>query len=479
MGAVKEDALVLASQGDLGAYAALKALPEQERGVLTAIASSNKELAVEILALLAGSGTGKDGRSPLPFRGAVYAAARQLRTGERLGREFYWNEYTGPMDSLIGIRDLTTRNIGPSSWEGPFPLTEDEAKARGLELTGDHSDMAGKVFITVDADRRAAVATYTQELAAYKATLEALKARADLLGEKVDPAAVPSMPQLQYKPIIGIGIIWGEELYANVYKNPSAKKEGKNPKEKWGARVELDLKNFSWQDRLVYRCLRSGYKMIPGALRGAEPSGEDVDFDLGGQPVGREQWLAAQEKEKARVQAAAALAGAPDKADKVAAMRAGAYGPQPSAEQSSGESSATTGDSAPDPAAASGPVSGEVLPAIDVTAVLARLHAAIDAAEKQERGSVAPNPIQTAKVWDALRATGLPDEALDAVVVALVGAPEFTTYGQAFTVFTWLKPVKAGDAVTLYATALAEAQAIAAWQLAQPVAAGAEVSFDE
>ena len=245
MAEVKNVALAKAENGDLESWKSLAALPPPERGVLNAIREVNPELAIEILTLLAGAGTGRDGKKPMPFRGAVYAAGRQLKTGERLGREFYWSEVTGPIDSIVGIRDLVTRNIGPTTIEGPFPLNEDEANVYGLDLTGDKADRAGKVFITIDRDRRAALESYTAELAAYKGALEAVKARADLLGEKPKPEDVPALPVLRYVPVVGIGIVYAEEMYAGVYKNPDDKRLGKKPKEQWGGLIQVDFKNFS------------------------------------------------------------------------------------------------------------------------------------------------------------------------------------------------------------------------------------------
>jgi hypothetical protein len=467
MGGVKDLTLMKATQGDLEAWSALKALPEQERSLMVAIREANPDLAVEILMLLAGSGSGRDGRSPMPFRGAVYAAGRQLRTGERLGREFYWSEYTGPMDSLIGIRDLTTRNIGPSTYTGPFALTEDEAKARGLELTGDHADLAGKVYITVDADRRAAVATFTAELTAYKATLEALKLRAELLGQAVTADEVPPMPTMQYQPVVGYGLIWGEEIYAGVYKDPGNKKLGKHPKEKWGGRVELDLKNFSWADRLLYRCLRSGYKMIPGALRGAEPTPDEIDFDLGGKPVTREQWLTAQERERARLEKVAAVEGLPEaeKAAVVETMRSGAYGPDP-------VEGTTLGGIG---IAMQPPPAGEVLPAIDTQVILNRLRAAVLAAENAPGGRTVPNQVQRAKVWQALTLLHTDMAELTLLVLAIVGTDDFATVGGAKAVYTWLKPVAAGDTLSLDIDAVQEAHAL----LAELIGAAEELPFSD
>jgi len=448
MAEVKNVALAKAENGDLESWKSLAALPPPERGVLNAIREVNPELAIEILTLLAGAGTGRDGKKPMPFRGAVYAAGRQLKTGERLGREFYWSEVTGPIDSIVGIRDLVTRNIGPTTIEGPFPLNEDEANVYGLDLTGDKADRAGKVFITIDRDRRAALESYTAELVAYKGALEAVKMRADLLGESVKSEDVPALPVLRYVPVVGIGIVYAEEMYAGVYKNPDDKRAGKKPKEQWGGLLQIDFKNFSWNERLLTRAARNGYKKVPGALRGAVEVADDAEvFDLGGKPVGREQFVAAVEQEKARAEAydALALRDLKGRDKKLAEMQRGAYGPPPTEK--------------PEPAGV--PTETEepetdLLPAIDVAAVIERIRA--DAKTRDGDEAHKPSAAQLASAWDKLRLLDWNEVNLGALVHAIFDADEFATRGQAAAVFYWLR--QEGDKTVVNPDARAEATAI-------------------
>lgn len=434
--------------GDLEAWKSLTALPPPERGVLNAIREVNPDLAIEILTLLAGAGTGRDGKKPMPFRGAVYAAGRQMKTGERLGREFYWSEVTGPIDSIVGIRDLVTRNIGPTSIEGPFPLNEDEANIYGLDLTGDKPDRAGKVYITIDRDRRAALATYTAELAAYKAVIDALKVRADLLGEKPKPEDIPALPVLRYVPVVGIGIVYAEEMYAGVYKNPDDKRAGKKSKDQWGGLLQIDFKNFSWQERVLTRAARNGYKKVPGALRGAVEVADDVEvFDLAGKPVGREQFVAAVEQEKARAEAydALTLRDLKGRDKKLAEMQRGAYGPPP--EPKPEPAGVLTETEEPET---------DLLPAIDVAAAIERIRA--DAKTRDGGEAHKPSAAQLASAWEKLRLLDWDEADLAALVHAIFDADEFTTRGQAAATFYWLR--QEGDKTIINPTALNEATAI-------------------
>lgn len=429
MGSVKSLALVGAEQGEAEAWLALKSVPDEAaRQALALIARQSPEIAMRTLALVAGAGAGRGGdKKGLEFRGALYIADREWRTGERFGLHFFWDPGLGPIDSVIGIRDRVTKNIGAVEYRFR-PLTEAEAKLNDLQLTGDKPDLAVAVEITVQRDRTAAVNAYRSDLVAYKLALEVAKLRADILGHLVAEANLPVTPTIQYAPVTGIGIVLGEEMYDGVYIYEKAqgkwgtydKKVGKHPREKWGVLKAFDFVNYTYHEKAETRALRAGFRRVPGALAEHEqamPVGEGISLDLpDAASVGREQLLTAIEKEAARSAQASVIENAPDKDALLETMRAGAYGSAPAAELAA------------------------IRSVSDIVNSLMR-----EAAERDGTDPQTPKANGLEAVWEAYAEHGFGQGEAKAITnIIFPGGIE--THGQAAALYFWLREPDPADA---------------------------------
>lgn len=448
----KDLALLKSETGDTDAWLALKSIPDEAaRQALSLIARESPEIAMRTLALIAGTGIGRDAtKNGLEFRGALYIADREARTGERFGLHFYWTPEMGPIDSVIGIRDRVTKNIGPVEYRFR-PLTAEEIEINGLETAGEKPDIAVAVEITVQRDRQAAVSAYREDLAAYKAALEAAKMRADILGRPVNEVDLPAAPTIKYKPVTGVGIVLAEEMYEGVWNTEKVqgkygmydRKTTKKPRSAWGDPKPFDFVNYTWHEKAETRALRAGFRRVPGALAEYEQkqvAGEGVTLDMpDAKPVSRTQLLEAIEKEAARQAATDAIEHAPDKDKILAAMREGAYGAQKE---------------------------GTAPSIIDVAALTQQLRAAV--AEQTKRHPGAANARQLASAWGALDQIDKP--AVFAPVLAQVfGHDGELTAAECAAVYFWLKPATdSAGALTLNAEATLEARALVAGMAAEP-----------
>jgi hypothetical protein len=459
MSATKQVALAKAENGNLDAWGALEALPPDARQIMSILAKNHEDVALRVLALVAGAPMGKGGeKARLPFYLAYAIADHEARSGERYYRDFWWDPAIGYIQATERMLDEATKNIGAVSYEFKTP-TDAEIAANDLNVSGDHADMVLAVEFVVQRDRTAAVEAYRAEMGAWREAISAKREWAAALDAKLQAADLPEQPVLQYQPVRGLGIVLAEQMYDGVYIKTLVdgkygkyeKTTGKNPPEKWGKRKDVDFTNWSWEKKCENRAVRAALRRIPGALRQDELGpkiGEGVTFDLPGTTiVSRKQLIEAEEAEMRRLEAANEIESMPEdaKAKVLDTMRKGAYGPPP--EPKPEPAGVLTETEEPET---------DLLPAIDVAAAIERIRA--DAKTRDGGEAHKPSAAQLASAWEKLRLLDWDEADLAALVHAIFDADEFTTRGQAAATFYWLR--QEGDKTIINPTALNEATAI-------------------